>query len=48
MRDLAELLRELIFDWLEDFASVTDIADDGRESRDAAFDVEQVMKTNPN
>ena len=45
MRDLAELLRELIFDRLEDLASVTDIADDGRESRDAAFDVDRGLET---
>ena len=45
MRDLAELLRELIFDRLEDLTSVTDIADDGRESRDAALDVDRALET---
>ena len=45
LRDLAELLRELIFDRVEDLTSVTDIADDGRESRDAAFDVGRLLET---
>ena len=45
LRDLAELLRELIFDRLDDLTSVTDIADDGRESREAAFDVGRVPET---
>ena len=45
LRDLAELLRELIFDRLDDLTSVTDIADDGRDSRDAAFDVGRLLET---